>query len=98
MVPREPSEGRVKVRRIVTTDLNPGCTEVVPETMGCLSETAHPIVNQAYTNSLPRLGDQCVRKHLSAGIFVDDVAFEMDVLLGRGDCVQPSGVVLCGVF
>src|SRR5436853_3431212 len=67
MVPREPSKGRAKLRRIVTTDLNPGSTQVVPETMGCLSETAHPIVNQAYTNSLPRLCDQCVRKHLSAG-------------------------------
>ena len=44
MVPREPSKGRAKLRRIVTTDLNPGCTQVVPETMGCLSETAHPIV------------------------------------------------------
>src|SRR5690606_27927623 len=63
----------------------------------CFAESAEPIVDEFYFDPGPCFFDQCVGKYFALAVVMDDIAFEIDAFLCRGDRGKPCGVVFGGV-
>ena len=58
------------------------------------AEAAEPVVNESDAHALTSFGGECFGEHPAGVVFVNDVAFEMDVLLGRLDRIEPRRIIL----
>src|SRR4029453_14284655 len=56
-----------------------------PEPARGLAEPAHPVVDDAHVHTVACFGDQSITELLSSGIFVNDVALEVDELGSAGN-------------
>src|SRR5690606_33640917 len=84
-------------RGVEATDLDSCGAEPTPEGTPGLAERAHPVVQQAHADTVPRAAHECFRELLTGVVVVDYVALEVNPPLGVLDRVQPGGVVLGGV-
>ena len=97
VIARHPAERAVEPGRIEAANMDARLPEPAPVALRGLAQTPQPVVYQPHLDSVPGALDQGVGKTPARRVVVDDVVFEVDAALGRGDRLQPTRVVFAGV-
>src|SRR5688500_15856116 len=98
MVATYPAKRRIEPGRVVAADFHPSGAEMIPERTRSLSQSTEPVVNDSHTHAFACFCSECIGKHPPCFVFVNDVAFEVDVTLSRLDRIEPRRIVLLSVF